>query len=365
MTGAVDFVPEKYEEITVLGKYRNVWLVLDRETKKVYVKKLLDIFELSVYQRIQALADPHLVRVLGCRLTGDGLWVLEEYVPGDTLEERMERSGLFSEGETIRIIQQVCEGLNCLHRQPNPIIHRDIKLSNVMITGDGTVKLIDYNGAREFEKGKKQDTRLIGTPGYAAPEQFGFGQTDIRTDIYAVGVLMNRMLTNKHVSEQVWEGPLGPVIRRCTSLDPDKRYQTAEELRQVLMAMDDTAAEEAPQPEKGWKQFWPIPGFRSGKLWKMVTAVLGYGLIFRLSLDVGSEVNQNQPFYLALEHIFVGMYFLFLVALACDYKGIRGRFPLMRRKEFWLRIVGFVIYAFLGLMVATAFTPILKIILGG
>jgi len=103
-------------------------------------------------------------------------------------------------------------------------VHRDVKPENIILSGDRTV-LIDFDSARVNKPEAEGDTRVLGTIGYAAPEQFGLAQSDCRTDIYAVGVLLNVMLTGEHPSKKLAAGHLGHVVSRCTMMDPNKRYR--------------------------------------------------------------------------------------------------------------------------------------------
>ena len=91
----------------------------------------------------------------------------------------------------------------------------------------------DFNAARRISNNGK-DTVIMGTVGYASPEQLGVGESDARTDIYAVGVLLNVMITGKHPSEKLAKGKAGRIIRKCTSVNPDERYQSAEKLASVM-----------------------------------------------------------------------------------------------------------------------------------
>ena len=129
-----------------------------------------------------------------------------------------------------------CRILAQLHRAEPPIIHRDIKPGNIILTEDGTVKLLDMNAARQLSEGKEADTRLLGTAGYAAPEQYGFAQSDARTDIYAAGVLMNVLRTGCLPQEKLAGGSLRRIVRKCTHIDPNRRYASAGELLAALGA---------------------------------------------------------------------------------------------------------------------------------
>ena len=156
--------------------------------------------------------------------------VLEEYVAGDTLSMLLQ-GGTLSEKETRKICLQLCKALSVLHSLG--WVHRDIKPENVVILGDRAV-LIDYDAARTFEADKDHDTRILGTVGYAPPEQYGISETDYRADIYAMGVLMNEMLTGQHPSRTLAKGKWGRIISRCTMIQPDKRYSSVIDLMEAM-----------------------------------------------------------------------------------------------------------------------------------
>lgn len=226
---------DDYVEIVQLGKGHNVWLVLDKRCKKVFIKKCRCDFDPDVYESISRIQDIHIPRIIQCQEVEGALYIIEEYISGETLMEKMDQGYIFSRRETTELMIQLCEALECLHIRYKPIIHRDIKPSNIVISSDGIVKLIDYNAARRYEEGQAKDTVHIGTPGYAAPEQYGFSQSDVRTDIYAVGVVMNYMLTGRHISEELPSGGLGEIVKRCTRIAPDERYGGISEVKEALL----------------------------------------------------------------------------------------------------------------------------------
>lgn len=148
--------------------------------------------------------------------------VIEEYIDGITVGEILE-TGLYTDEGTYEVINQLCDALSVLH--DNNIIHRDIKPENIMITNDGDVKLIDYNIARvKKSEINRKDTVVLGTIGFAAPEQFGISSSDERTDIYALGILINVMLTGEHPSKKICTGKWKKIVQKCTSINPDDRY---------------------------------------------------------------------------------------------------------------------------------------------
>ena len=128
----------------------------------------------------------------------------------------------------------VCDILIALHSGDQPIIHSDIKPSNVMVTEDDRLYLIDLNAARIMTKEKSRDTRLLGTEGFAAPEQFGFGESTPLSDIFAVGNFMNVLLTGDTNADSLPQNKLKPVIQKCLELNPKDRYASALQLKKAL-----------------------------------------------------------------------------------------------------------------------------------
>ena len=156
--------------------------------------------------------------------------VIEEYIQGDTLDFLLQ-GALCSPAETRQIVRQLCQALWVLHSMA--AVHRDIKPENVILRGEDAV-LIDFDAARLHKEGNTTDTQVLGTTGFAAPEQYGLSQSDLRTDIYSLGILINVMLTGEHPSRKQAEGKLGRVVERCTHVNPEKRYKNVLRLMEEL-----------------------------------------------------------------------------------------------------------------------------------
>ena len=171
----------------------------------------------DVYKELLTIASPNLPQVYEVAQHGEENAVLEEYVQGDTLDFLLEKDVL-SPRQARNITRQLCSALWVLHSRG--AVHRDIKPDNVILRGDEAV-LIDFDASRIFKDEAEGDTRVLGTLGYAAPEQFGIAQSDERADIYALGVLLNVMLTGKHPSKKLATGFLGRVVQKCTMTNPD------------------------------------------------------------------------------------------------------------------------------------------------
>lgn len=167
--------------------------------------------------------------------------VVREYVKGRTLLERLEESEM-TEAEALSVLFQLCDILAYLHNQSPPVIHRDIKPQNIILSDGGTVKLIDFGIARVYDADAKKDTVFYGTQEFAPPEQYGFSQTDCRADLFSLGIVMGYMLTRQTDIEAaaggIRNGRLLRVYRKCTDFSPKRRYQSAGELKKALRRSD-------------------------------------------------------------------------------------------------------------------------------
>lgn len=211
-----------------------------------FVRKRIDLAAHlgSAYEVLARLAREgvrlqHLPRVIDCYKTQTQLVVVLEYVPGTTLAQMVgERGASLELARTV--FPQICDAADELHRAVTPpIIHRDLTPRNVIVAPRG-IFLIDLGIARQYRDGAAADTQRFGTRPYAPPEQYGFGQTDVRSDVYALGVLLWFCLVGTdpvgHLDESVLAragipAPLAAVIARATAIDPAARYASAWDVR--------------------------------------------------------------------------------------------------------------------------------------
>ena len=175
----------------------------------------------QAYKQLTGIRCPYLPEVLEAVSENDQVIVLEEYVSGDNMADMLQGC-LFTEKETKRLSADVCKALYALHSCG--IVHRDVKPENIIIRKDRAV-LTDFDASRVFKTDQANDTVILGTTGYAAPEQYGISQTDARADIYSLGILMNIMLTGEHPSVKLAKGKFGRLIRKCTVVSPAYRYR--------------------------------------------------------------------------------------------------------------------------------------------
>lgn len=190
--------------------------------------------EPEVYTRMLGIIHPNLPQVYETVQADGKLLVLEEYIDGKLLSEEIGHL-IGKKRQVRRIGLSLCDAVACLH--DTGIIHRDIKPENVMVeTGSGQIRLIDLTAARckKVADPESCDTICLGTAPYAAPEQFGVTRTDERTDIYALGILLNMLMTGKHPSQVICPGGLGRIVRRCIRVNADERYHSVRQLKNAL-----------------------------------------------------------------------------------------------------------------------------------
>ena len=308
-----------YQELAVLSAEHHVCLVQDQRNKKIFVKKVLNTFNYEVYRYLQEnpVANiPHIYEVI---VDADQLIVIEEYISGDTLQERIGECGILSENEAVAIMDQLCKILKDLHQAHPPIIHRDVKPSNIIISPDGVVKLIDLNAAKLGNSRVGMDTKLMGTAGYAAPEQYGFAVSNIKTDIYALGVLMNVMLTGVPPVERLAREPFGHIISRCTRMDQQERYDNVEAVQHELHACVYQRSHDGIQYK--WRN--APPGFRSGNIPSMFFPMLGYLCIIWLGMT--ATVDTTDLRILWINRIAITVSLVAIVFFWGDFMGIKEK----------------------------------------
>jgi serine/threonine protein kinase len=196
------------------------------------------------------LNHPNLPAFTGFFSEGQRYYMVMEYVDGYTLEELLERNNNspFSERRVLGWARQLCDVVEYLHTQNPPIIFRDMKPGNIMLTRNGRIKLIDFGIARFFRSSSSQDTQLLGTPGFAPPEQYGRAQTDERSDIYSLAITLFQLLTNTlsdngfglkdvRLINPLISPSVARALERAAALNPEERYGSVAEFRRALLGV--------------------------------------------------------------------------------------------------------------------------------
>jgi serine/threonine protein kinase len=195
------------------------------------------------------LNHPNLPAFTGFFRERQRYYLVMEYIDGTTLENLLERSsGPFPERRVLGWARQLCDVLEYLHNHNPPIIFRDMKPGNIMLTQDGQIKLIDFGIARFFRNTTSHDTQLLGTPGFAPPEQYGKAQTDERSDIYSLAMTLFQLLTNtlpetgfglkdiRAINPRI-SSTVAHALEKAAAMDPDLRYNNVAEFRRALLGV--------------------------------------------------------------------------------------------------------------------------------
>ena len=255
-------IKKRYEVLGVLGTggMGCVYKVLDHQQggmvlaiKELRPGKLSEeksreaLVQFQIEAQILArLTHPNLPKVYDYFSLTGAYYIVMEYIKGSTLEEVLAaRQGKpVDEKLALSWALQICRAMHFLSVQrPRPIVFRDLKPANIMISRDNRIKLIDFGIARFFKEDKQEDTYVYGTPGYAAPEQYGTGQTDVRSDIFSLGATLHHCITGRNPAENPLDFPeprtLNPrlssetaaLIRTALAPDIEKRFQSALEMK--------------------------------------------------------------------------------------------------------------------------------------
>lgn len=166
------------------------------------------------------------------------VYLVREYIEGMSLAQMVLQKGGISEAEICRISRKICQTAEQFQNPDEPMIHRDIKPENIVVTPGGEVVFIDFGTMRSYKKDGSRDTFVVGTRGTAAPEQYGYIQTDQRTDVYAIGQTMLYMVSESYEMNQLSECAVSrrmkKIIEKACSFEPDKRYGDAAQLRRAV-----------------------------------------------------------------------------------------------------------------------------------
>ena len=322
-----------------------------------FVRKYLAPGLGGAYERIYAAQRDgvrlsHLPRIVECHRQDERLVVVMEHVAGETLAEATaaatDRLGLVR-----RLFPDLCDAVSELHELFDPpIIHRDLKPGNVMVSAGG-VTLIDLGIARTWREGGEQDTTHFGTRAYAPPEQFGFGQTDVTSDVYALGMLLFFCLVGRDpvaadrergfAADNVPE-PLRAVAARATELDPTRRPQTVREFKDALLSALSAAPGEKNAPLEPPAFESPHTGPSAwlsrvppllGLVWDAVLLALCVlclaGCVFAV-IDPTPENARRPLWYLVVSYfVFLAPSFVIVFYLLLDRRPLRREVPALAR----------------------------------
>ncbi|MCR4840701.1 MAG: protein kinase [Lachnospiraceae bacterium] len=394
-----------FTEVTTINEDHGVFLVKHNSSGKLFIKKILSVYNLDVYKKLLESPIPGTPRIVCMEEVDNHLILIETFISGTSLEDLLDKERVSPESSELtlksitKITLDILGVLKTLHAMEPPVIHRDIKPSNIIITETGDAVLLDFNAAKKYNPEASADTRLLGTMGYAAPEQYGFGSSSPQTDIYSLGIVLKNMLEAcPETSES-----LSAIAEKCSMLDPKDRYMnveaviadiklgavsgstdseesasaygemsgishtdsfsaygglsnksngtvsaynglsgTSNEITSAYDGLSSVLTEDAPEKKYPNKltSFFP-PGFRSLNPIRIVIAGTYYVFWGALCLSITSDkVKGNAIWAYRLMALLI---FVLPVFTIFNYKNIQGLIPLCKSKLLPLRILGLVL----------------------
>ena len=401
-----------YEDLEITGPGRNVSYVRDRRTGRILLKKKRTIYDKEVYNWIMEHPVEGIPKILLMAETDrrDYEWnaetvvqtdshtestliLIEELIDGVTLESLLRsrvagtgspdrevagydetcRAGyhdtygtkndethgvahrlhhhtaLVTEKEIHTWMRQLLDLMLYFHHADPPIVHRDLKPENLIISNTGRLYLVDCNTARCYEGNAERDTRLLGTAGYAAPEQYGFGESDQRTDIYAFGMILNYLLTGKLSRQHIRKGKWEPLIKKCLELEPARRYTNAEELQKAFNHLagpckktDHSAESKHPAADNLFpdgRGDFRLPGFRGAPRPVKIIAAILYIFFAIICISLIADQVQYGFKHIIGEGIMAILAMIFPILFLTDYHGFQHLFPGARSRRKPIRIL--------------------------
>lgn len=320
MNFTMEYYLLKYEELSVLSdtKKCRTSLMRNKDTGELVVKKKMGKESFSVYSLLKSIKNKNLIKVLECFRDEDKTIEIEEYVNGKRLDDYFREKKATLE-QVVDVGIALCEGLAPMHKLN--LVHRDIQPKNIIITNEGSLKIIDFDISRKENENATHDTTLLGTVGYAAPEQYGFAQTTNRSDIYSIGAVLKELSSFSELDK---------IIAKCMEMDPANRYENVEQLENELEKVKGQAerknndfgsssyndmefgtetnnGESDELPKITLKYFIKtIPGFRRGNFIFMIIAIMMYGMILCAPYSVFIEYKYNTQ----LQRVIGGIFYM-------------------------------------------------------
>ncbi len=376
-------------------------MVRNNKTQKFWVQKEYPGFLVDSLETLKKIEHKNLPKIEEIIVSGDKVFLYEEYIHGKTLSEIIYASDSMTGEEILRLSQNILAALAALHKEG--LIHRDIKPSNIMLTNDQTVKLIDFDAVRRISGDKENDTIQLGTVGFAAPEQFGFAESDARSDIYSLGVVMNICSTRDYPKNRLTEDPLiQSIVIQATKMDPKDRYQQVSEMEAAVDAhlsraaveghgepysatqLEEELREQAAEAElfeeeelafakdRKWKRefslvsiirgifraFQYIPGFRTRQIWKMFLAIVGYAFLFMIMTSSSSyEDTFEKRIRWAIDCLFI---FVLPLLLYANFLDFHKHISLLNSNSVVKKFFGYVFLTIVWFVLAIVYTLYLR-----
>jgi hypothetical protein len=299
-------------------------LLIDETTDALLLQKRLRIYNEKVYAYLKAHPHPNLARVESYWREDDGsLTVIEAYAAGCSLADCLPALDAQTK---VQVIADVCAGLIFLHEASPPIVHRDVKPANIIVTPAGRAVLVDYDAAKQVRAGEARDTVLLGTEGVAAPEQYGFGASDTRTDVFGVGMLIRALFPDA----PVWQ----KIADKATQMDPKDRYP-------------DVAALQAAIRRRLWGRALPMPAVTP---MKVAAALPYYGIAIAAGFTATFE-NAKTAGHLWFNRIGMAAILFGILEMVFAWLPATRRLPRRSSPIWWQRLLAVLGYGAAALLI--------------
>lgn len=319
---------------------KKIWKVKN-EAGDFIKKSYFQHDNIDVFYKLKQTSHPNVCEIWDIIEHEDHFDVWEPYLGELTL---LNWTPIQNEEAFVNIMLQIFDGVEFLHS--HKIVHRDLKPENIYLV-NGRVVIADFDISKEHVHNphQRRDTTVLGSVGYASPEQYGFMRSDTRADIYSLGVIMNVLLTGKFVSDKLSVSRFQEVILKCIELNPNDRYQSVEELRNAFLHY------------RKMKSKYTLPGYRTGKGWKKVLAPFLYLIMFSMIIMVEAEGGSAFVDHLETK-IMMAIFLIPLFLVVTNYRGIRELSPVFLRKYkvlssifVWVElfVIGIIIFLIYGL----------------
>jgi len=366
-------ITEQYEPIEEVDGRENVIRLLKRENSMYYILKVYDAGSLEVLLSLKKLSPRGVptIREIYREASGSAtsqnktIYVIEDEINGTRLDRFVRKNKNIISADWIYLfIDRTASILARLHRASAPLIHRDIKPENIIIEG-GEVWLLDFNISRLYDNKAAhdrtdRDTHIMGTFGFAAPEQYGFMESDARSDIYGLGATVEYILDQTGVEDRT----LRKIVKKCKEFSPKDRYQSMAELRRVVSKhvpdrdisrySDGTHSDVWPPNGlftgrldrglyKGKYHRYAPPGFRRGSFGRMLFAIFWYyALTYSVMHYTIDESRIAAKYYhtdLVLNRILISITMVAGILFTCNYLDIWDIYPTLRENPRWKRML--------------------------
>ena len=369
-----DYISNTYEYIAGLNDSSDTYIVINKMDKRKYILKQLKTFDENIYDTLKnedITGIPKIYEIYHTCVDDEKMLVVaEEYIKGVSLSEYIEKNAI-TEEKLISIIIKLVDILGRLHAFNPPIIHRDIKPDNIIISDIGKTYLIDFNISRKYTGVKSKDTVIMGTAGFAAPEQFGFGESDARTDIYGLGATIKYVMDKCEIKSDRLMG----MVDKSMKISPDDRFQNADELRKFInkasslnkdkdiydFQNDNIGNLNETKPNK---KSYTLPGFRNKNPFHMLVAVFIYAfwLYCTITYKYDNYISDNKAFELNANRIGFSLALFIVFLFSCNYLNWQNKIKWLEKQSGIKRILGVIIIDILIVLITALIVSILVVI---